>query len=256
MNYEAELERLRAENEELNNFVFRVAHDLKSPIKSIQSYVDVIKQKDTCTYSGETSFYLDTISTICSNSVNVIEDLLRLSTMETNQEFQDCYLLPIIQNAVLALKDRIDSHGAQVIIDDDCKDKIIYCDPNLITNLLQNLIDNGIKFNKSAQPIIRIGVLSPYILNNKVTIFVEDNGIGIPRNLQAQIFGMFNRGTKDYEGSGIGLSIVKKIIEIHEENIWIDSKIDLGSTFYFNLRKGRTDGKESITQRKRSATEV
>ncbi len=121
---------------------------------------------------------------------------------------------------------------------------------------IQNLIQNGLKFNESPQPIIRIGVLPAYFQDSKRTIFVVDNGIGIEISRFEEIFNMFERGNKAYSGTGLGLSTCRKIMDVHDENIWLESAVGQGSTFYFNLRKGRLDDEEGIRQRQEGIREV
>ena len=116
-----------------------------------------------------------------------------------------------------------------------------------MTHLFQNLIGNGIKYNKSPHPIIEISIRESE--KNEVVYSVKDNGIGIPAQYQKEIFSMFRRlhGQTEYEGTGIGLSFCTRIVETYGGRIWIDSIVDVGTTFYFTLPKAEVLKYEKAT---------
>jgi light-regulated signal transduction histidine kinase (bacteriophytochrome) len=240
-----------ASNKMLENFAFVASHDLKAPISSIQSYIDIIRLKKIKSIDEETNGYLEKISKICHDSLRMITEVLSLARIDAILDnLEDCSLEKVIKQGILNLENKINRTKAIIEIDDIVKDKYLYGRPDLLAHVFQNLISNSIKFNKNSPPKIRIGVLHSYHNPSKYTIFVQDNGIGIDTEKYEQIFNIFTRGKNEYEGSGIGLALVKRVIEAHGGNIWLKSKLGIGSTFFFTLRKGRQEsGQESIKQR-------
>jgi signal transduction histidine kinase len=117
---------------------------------------------------------------------------------------------------------------------------VVFGDRQRLTEVLQNLIDNATKFmGDEPKPKIEIGQQGEE--DSKPVFFVKDNGIGISSKYHEQVFGLFNKLNPDVEGTGIGLALVKRIIEIHGGRIWVESEVGKGSTFCFTLGKGDTD---------------
>lgn len=229
---------LRESNWKLENFAYVAAHDLKSPIQTIKSIVELIKFKvadiDECTLT-----YLDKITKVSTNALSLIQDLLNLSKLENFAgDLNSVRISTILDEVLLNLEEKITESGTVIDLDPSLANRYVFCQKNLIVHVFQNLISNSIKFNHK-QPIIRIGVLHPLYEADKWVIYVRDNGIGIPETTRDKIFDIFSRGESEYEGSGIGLSIVKRVIELHDSNIWFESKENDGTTFFFALRKGR-----------------
>src|SRR5204863_86621 len=110
-------------------------------------------------------------------------------------------------------------------------------DPERITQLVMNLVGNGLKYNTSKTPKVFIGQVPAEPDTEHVTLYVRDNGIGIDPKYHQQIFGIFRRlhRREEFEGTGAGLAICKKIVEAHGGNIWVDSALGRGATFYFTL---------------------
>jgi signal transduction histidine kinase len=112
---------------------------------------------------------------------------------------------------------------------------VVHGDPTRLIEIMQNLLSNAIKFmGDQSEPQIEIGYEGPD-KDGKAILFVRDNGIGIERQYHERIFGLFNRLDPTIEGTGVGLTLVKRIVEIHGGRIWIDSDVGRGSTFYFTL---------------------
>lgn len=251
------VEELKESNKRLEEFAYMASHDLKAPISAIKSYAYLVKKAEP-NLNKETVGYLNTIMKLCSNAVDMIQDLLNISRLESKpKEFVDCSLYEIIEEAILGLSEQVNKSRVTVILEESLHDKTVYCDRTLLVSMFQNLISNGIKFNRSRKKQVRIGALAACIECDTHTIFVEDNGIGINLEDQKKIFEVFNRCESEIEGFGIGLSIVKRVLEVHGENIWLESKKGEGTTFFFNLRKGRlSDGKEDLRQGKGRLREV
>ena len=139
----------------------------------------------------------------------------------------------LIKEAVELTDGRLRAAGTDVIVNDELPD--VYGDRQRLLEVVQNLIDNSAKFmGDQEHPLIEIGQKGG-IDNGYVTFFIRDNGIGIAPEFHERIFGLFNRLNPRIEGTGIGLSLVKRIIEFHGGQLWVQSNVGEGATFYFTL---------------------
>ncbi len=140
----------------------------------------------------------------------------------------------LVRNALELVHGQIDARGITVSLPSGLP--AVYGDPHRLTEVLQNLIDNATKFmGVQPNPQIEIGYGGEE--NGFFVFFIRDNGIGIPRELQGRIFGLFDKLDLNSEGSGVGLAIVKRIIEVHGGRIWVESEVGNGTTFFFTLPK-------------------
>lgn len=235
-------------NREIKDYIHTICHDLVAPINSIRSYTEIIRRSKLDEEALST--YLNNIETLCDYGVQHINNLLSFTDKDQAANLELIELERIISDASIALHDLITKRNVDIHIDSSIKDQLVICNRLQITHLFQNLISNGIKFNKSTVPKIRIGILKNFYSSykDKHIIYVADNGIGIPGKDQKRIFGMGQRGSgsEEFEGSGIGLTVVKKTIEDHNEDIWLETGKHRGTTFFFTLKKGNKDGKEGF----------
>jgi len=231
---EEELKRISEElarsNAELKDFAYIASHDLKKPLQSIESFANLLARR----YKGKLDAKADEFISYIVEGVQrlqiLIKDLLEYSQIETkakNIKPTDCSF--IVEEAMSNLKTAMDESNAVVTYN---KLPTIMSDPQQIISLFQNLIDNAIKFRSNKAPRVRI---SADRKGNEWLFSIRDNGIGIdPENFE-KIFVMFQRlhGSADFPGTGIGLSICKKIIERHGGRIWVESEPGKGATFFF-----------------------
>jgi light-regulated signal transduction histidine kinase (bacteriophytochrome) len=231
---EEELKRISEElarsNAELKDFAYIASHDLKKPLQSIESFANLLARR----YKGKLDAKADEFISYIVEGVQrlqiLIKDLLEYSQIETkakNIKPTDCSF--IVEEAMSNLKTAMDESNAVVTYN---KLPTIMSDPQQIISLFQNLIDNAIKFRSNKAPRVRI---SADRKGNEWIFSIRDNGIGIdPENFE-KIFVMFQRlhGSADFPGTGIGLSICKKIIERHGGRIWVESEPGKGATFFF-----------------------
>lgn len=221
-------------NKELEQFAYLASHDLQEPLLTISNYVELIAGKYSGKLDKEADQYLNFISTANNKIRNLIKDLLDFSSIGKENTFTsvDC-------NEIL--KEVIDEMGTS-IKESNAKIKvsilpILTGDKIKLKQLFQNLIGNAIKFQKNnVSPEIKISVLE----KDKEYIFaIKDNGIGIEEEYFDKLFKVFHRlhNVTEYPGTGIGLAISKKIVAQHYGKIWVESKIDEGSTFYFSIAK-------------------
>ena len=234
--YQQELEErgreLERSNADLETFAFVSSHDMQEPLRMISNYMQLLKKRYAGKLDAQADEYIEFANKGASNLQQLIRDLLSYSRI-TRTEIKhgtlnvNDLLNEVLNSVGLEIKER----NAQVISNNLCS---IETDKNLLKLVLQNLILNGIKYNTTAQPEIKISCEK----KEKEHIFCfADNGIGIKPEHQQRIFEPFHRlHTKsEYPGTGLGLSICKKIIERLGGKIWLESELEKGSKFYFSL---------------------
>jgi len=230
---------LKAINEELDRFAFVASHDLQEPLRKIMLFSDKILMKNT---DEEISGYLQKIVNSSQRMQTLIDDILRFSRHNVySADFIESELDILVGEAISEMEIEIEKNQAQINVHSLPKVPVI---PVLIHQLFYNLISNAIKFRKQdSTPVINIysekincsEIIFP-VLVNKVDYYkisIEDNGIGFDSNYAEDIFVVFKRlhSYHEYEGTGVGLSICKKIIEKHNGIITAASKKNKGSTF-------------------------
>jgi signal transduction histidine kinase/PAS domain-containing protein len=225
--------------EELESFVYSVSHELKTPILTVQSFASLLKEEYDKIMPPNASNYLNRISVNLSQMQTLIMDLLDLSRIGRNGiEYVDCESNDLIHNALDSLSGLLNEYPTEINLSEDLPQ--IFAHPNLITQVFTNLISNAIKYSKKkTKPLIKIGCKETRTV---FEFFVHDNGIGIPDDLLDRIFDLFHtKNDKDEDMStGVGLTIVKKIIELHKGTIWVESKLGKGSNFKFAIPKKQT----------------
>jgi PAS domain S-box-containing protein len=264
-----ELERANADlmkiNDSLDEFTGVVSHDLKEPLRTLESYGHFLLEEYAEQLGDEGAHYLDHMINASRRLSNLIEDLLALAQAgRITHELKAFDLNDTVRTACKDLDSLIQRRDAEVIIEGTLP--AILGDSPRITQLLGNLITNAIKYNKSGTPRVLIGErrhaqanghAAPPIPHRRrtdrdfVTIYVADNGIGIDPAYHDQVFGVFRRlhHGEQYEGTGAGLAIAKKIVEAHGGHIWVESTPGNGATFCFTLPRAATSALELQTPR-------
>jgi PAS domain S-box-containing protein len=227
------LERLERTNAELERFTYTVSHDLKSPLITIRGFLGLLQQDVS---AGDVERALNDVARI-SNAVDtmqsLLEDLLELSRIgRVANPSADVALGEVAAEAVEMLSGPIAEAGASVSIDSDLP--VVFGDRTRLREVFQNLVENAIKFGAEGSPEVAIGVRHD---GDDPVCFVRDNGIGIEERHQSRIFGLFEKLERKAEGTGIGLALVKRIVEIHGGRIWVESDgLGSGSCFCFTLQ--------------------
>jgi signal transduction histidine kinase len=236
---------LKAVNEELDRFAYVASHDLQEPLRKIMVFGDKILLNNN--KDPETEKYLKKIVNSSRHMQSLINDLLSFSKASVQSyDFKETDLNILAREALSELEVEIEKTNAEIHIE---KLPIISAVPSMIRQLFYNLVSNALKFRKNAmKPVIHIyaerlkqsGTLLSYKLNpegNYYKISVTDNGIGFDPKYTDEIFMVFKRlhSYHEFEGTGVGLSICKKIIEKHNGFITAESGIDKGSTFIMGL---------------------
>jgi len=204
------------------------SHDLKTPLRNINSFLGLIKLKMKDQPSEEVNEYLDFATSYSKKMYELIDDILNYSKLSDNkQKYELIDLNDLLNEVKLTIQLTIKDCNAEIVAKNLPE---IYCDKTQVSLLFQNLIENGIKYNRSKWPIIEI---EGFVTNELINIQFKDNGIGIDEQYHKQIFEMFNRlhNSSEFEGSGIGLATCKRIVFNTGGDIKIKSKENEGTTF-------------------------
>ena len=224
---------LQNRNKELDDFTYVVSHDLKEPLITVEGYSRVLLKDHIHEKNSAASEYIRSIIQSCSRMKGLIDDLLVLSRVSRFSELTEMVSLNDVLNEVLDdLKFSLQEKHVALILPDHLSS--YQCNPTQIKLVLRNLISNAIKFNENNSPFIKITMDES---DKRILFSIQDNGIGIEKRFFDKIFVIFQRLNPEYEGSGAGLAIVKKIIELYQGQIWLESEIGKGTTFYFSLPK-------------------
>lgn len=233
---EAAIQELEKKNAELERFTYTVSHDLKSPLITMRGFLGFLKQDAE---SGNMTRFQNDLGRIvdATNKMQrLLEDLLELSRI--GRIINTPLVIPfetIAWEAVAQVTGRIVERGVQVNVMADLP--LVKVDQQRMVEAVQNLVDNAAKFmGDQPHPVIEIGT---YQDGEKTVFYVGDNGIGIDPRYHDKIFGLFDKLDAQSEGTGVGLSLVKRIIEIHGGKIWVQSDgINRGTRFCFTLPAG------------------
>ncbi len=228
--------KLKKLNEELERFAYLASHDLKEPLNTINSFVDLFKEEFFDNLEADAQQYIQFIEGATIRMGSLIKDLLAYSQLEytfLKQVKNDLNL--VVTDVLKDLKGAIEASEAMIFVSE--LPKKVICDQTQIRQLFQNLIINSIKYQyKSNVPKIKIGVTEK---KEFYEFFIADNGIGIDKKHHKRIFEVFKRlhMPEEYEGNGIGLANCNRIINNHHGAIWLTSEPNSGTTFYFTLPK-------------------
>lgn len=243
------------ESEKLKSaFLSNISHEIRTPINAIVGFSNLLLDKDIDTQQHKV--FIGHISNNSQKLLKLINNLIDVSKMETNQlavKKEEFALNPIINDLYKAYESNLDPDSGlnlRLKLPVNSQNISLFSDKNKVIQVFDNLIDNAIKFTTNG--IIEIGY---FIENEKDPVFfVKDTGIGISTKQQNGIFDIFRQGedgsTRKFEGSGIGLTICKKIVQLLNGIIWFDSKRHVGSNFYFKLHNSIKSNLELLNHSK------
>jgi PAS domain S-box-containing protein len=223
---------LQRSNAELEQFAYIASHDLQEPLRMITSYVQIIEEDYTGKLDADADEYIAFTVDGAKRMQTLIDDLLAYSRVGTRGEpFMPTSMNRVLSEAIANLEVAIEESHAVVTHD---QLPTVLGDESQLIQLFQNLLGNAIKFRGDDAPMIHVGVEET---KDGWVFSVRDNGIGIDIQYAERIFTVFQRlhARDDYPGTGIGLAVVKKIVERHGGRIWVESEPAQGSTFYFTL---------------------
>lgn len=227
-------DQLQSAVKELEAFTYTVSHDLKSPLRAVDGYSKILLEDYESHLVKDEIEIINHIRHICKDMIDMIGKLLQYSTtseadvvmeeVNIEQKFKDIFNELVFANPNREISMRIETGIPKVMAD-----KV------LIRQAIYNILSNAVKFTKNReQAIITIGCT---ITENEYIFYIKDNGAGFDMNYLGKLFGIFQRlhANDEFEGSGIGLVTVKKIIQKHGGRVWIEGKVDVGATVYFTL---------------------
>lgn len=225
-------EDLKRSNADLQQFAYAASHDLQEPLRGVAGFIKLLEKRYSDKLDEKGNEFMSYITDGIKRMEMLIKDLLEYSRLETKgKTLNRTNCSEILEQAIHNLRSAIEENGVQVTHD---VLPMVMADSSQMSRLFQNLIGNAIKFRSHEPPKIHISAEQ----KGEEWIFcVKDNGIGIdPKNFE-RIFNIFQRlhTREEYDGTGIGLSICKKIVERHSGGIWVESEPGKGSTFYFSI---------------------
>ena len=243
-------EELEKANEELRSFAYSISHDLRAPLRAIDGFSRILLDEQSDELTEQAKRYINLLRENAIMMGKLIEGLLEFSR-KSHQSLQLQPVKPeaLVQAVLLDMQYEYPEHSTEIIIGElpECT-----ADPILLKQVFQNLISNAFKFSsKVEQPVIEIG---SKIMDNENVYYIKDNGAGFDMQYAERLFGVFQRlhRADEFEGTGVGLAIVQRIIHRHGGEIWVQSTVNQGTTFYFticpdmNVEKDDENGHENI----------
>jgi signal transduction histidine kinase len=236
----ANVDQLKRIDQQRRELVANVSHDLRSPLSSMQGYLETIVIKDEELSQEERRRYMETILSNTRSLARMIAELFELSKLDAHQvtpDIEPFSVAELIQDVVIQLQPRASEGGVQLRADLPAQIDLVAGDVGLIERVLLNLIENAIEFTP-AGGTVRV-VPSPQ--NGRLRVSVEDTGTGIPENELPYIFDRFYKVDKSRSaergGAGLGLAIAQRIVELHDSHLAVESREGAGTTFSFSLRR-------------------
>lgn len=224
---------LKAKNAELEQFTYTVSHDLKSPIITVKGFLGFLEQDIASGNHARIHDDVTRVNEAMDRMNRLLNELLELSRIgRLMNPPQDIPFEEIVKDALRLVHGRIEAGGVAVQVQPGLPE--VFGDRQRLTEVLQNLLDNAAKFmGGQPNPLIEVGQRGEE--DGKPVFFVKDNGMGIAPAFHEKVFGLFNRLDPKAEGTGVGLALVKRIVEFHGGRIWVESDAGKGATFLFTL---------------------
>lgn len=228
------IKELASKNAELERFTYTVSHDLKSPLITISGYAGLLEKDAQEPNPEKFRNDIDKITEAAKKMQELLNDLLKLSRVgNLINPPEEVAFNQIVEEALALIGANLYDKRIQIRVQADMPH--VRVDRIRLVEVMQNLIENAVKFSSAqAHPTIEIGSEEQ---NGAPVFFVRDNGVGIDPKHHERVFGLFNKLNIDNSGTGVGLALVKRIIELHGGKIWIQSELNQGATFYFTLLK-------------------
>ena len=228
---------LEEKNHELESFNYSVSHDLRAPLRHMDGFSKILEEEYGEKLPEEGKQHLGRIRLAAARMSNLVDDLLSLSRL--GRQPVKCKKVPLGELVEEVKSIHCEEEKSREIIWRISRLPSVEADPGLLRQVLENLIANALKFTRQRSPaMIEIGCKEE---GSKVTVFVKDNGAGFDPRFGDKLFGVFQRLHRqdEFEGTGIGLAIVARIVQKHGGRVWAEAAPDRGATFYFTLTASR-----------------
>lgn len=226
-------EQLMAINNELEAFSYSVSHDLRAPLRAVNGYAQILDEDYGTKMDDEAKRLIEAIKYNSTKMGRLIDDLLAFSRLGRKEVQKSIVDMNQLTEGVLSDIDKVLVYNSEIKLG---KLHSVYADYSLLHQVMFNLIANAIKYSsKKKKPKVEI---SSKEVDNEVIFSVKDNGAGFDMQFAHKLFGVFQRLHKasDFEGTGVGLAIVQRVINKHGGRVWVEAEIDKGATFYFTLK--------------------
>jgi light-regulated signal transduction histidine kinase (bacteriophytochrome) len=224
------LHALQLSYNELEQFAFIASHDLKSPLRNIGSYAQLLKKRYYHSLDDDANVYLDFIVNNAQMMNAIINDLLEYNQVNNDKETVLIDFGNLINSIQLSMGDTIEENNATI---EYTELPTLWVQKSAITQLFQNLIDNAIKYRSDEKPVISINA---HKIKDAWQFSIKDNGIGLDESYNEKAFNLFQRIDKrEQSGTGLGLAICRKVVKLHGGDIWFKKNIDGGTTFFFTI---------------------
>ncbi len=224
---------LVASNQELESFTYSVSHDLRAPLRHVDGYAQILEEEFGPQMSPEAQKFARKIRQGSQNMGRLVDDLLNLSRVGKKElTRQRVPLKPLIEGIIADIKVEAGERPIEWKIGELPE---VDCDPGLIRQVFTNLLSNSLKYTRPReQAVIEVGL---HKLNGDCALFVRDNGVGFNMKYSGKLFGVFQRlhRAEEFEGTGVGLATVARIVRKHGGRIWADAELGKGATFFFTL---------------------
>lgn len=234
-------EALRVAQREMDEYTYVISHDLKEPLRGIEAFSKFLVEDYRDKLDDNGRHHVDVIRNSALRMQRLINDLLKFSRLSHQKgALQPVGLNAMLLHVKLNLQYALDQKKVDLRIQNL---PTVVCDATAITEVFHNLISNAIKYNDKPNPVIEVGYheqTNPDTGKPEYVFHVRDNGVGIKPEYFEKIFQLFQRLQRDDEGTGIGLTIVKRVVQWHGGRVWVESEPGKGSTFYFTLPKLNT----------------
>ncbi|HTA30038.1 MAG TPA: response regulator [Candidatus Cybelea sp.] len=226
---------LAASNSDLEAFTYSVAHDLQAPLRHIQSYAEMLEMDFSAQIPKDAQQYLKRIASQGKSMARMLEDLLRLSLIgKQDLSLQKTRLADVVEDALAGIRPEINGRNIEWRVGDLPQ---VSCDPGLIKLVFVNLLSNAVKYTRPRQEaVVEIGQTRR---GDERPIYVRDNGVGFGMEHAGKLFGVFQRlhRASEFEGNGVGLATVARIVRKHGGRIWAEAEENKGASFFFTLEQ-------------------
>ena len=225
--------KLENSNNELKQFAHVASHDLREPLRMVNSYMNLLKKSMNGAITDQQNEFIGFAIDGSKRMEQLILDLLRLAKVDANPHITPVKLQSVVEEINLNLETLVKERGARIITAGLPE---IMADRTQMLQLFQNIIGNGIKYNENAAPVITVKCVRK---KDELEISIADNGIGIPQHYREKVFEIFQRlhTAKQYKGSGIGLAICRKIVDSMNGRIWVEDNPTGGTVFKFTFSR-------------------
>ncbi len=237
---------LESANKELEAFSYSVSHDLRAPLRAISGYASILLEDFASTLPEEGLGYMKRVKENGDHMGHLIDDLLAFSRLGRQPlRVQRVHTRGVVDRAIAQLATVMDSRQVELVVGDlpDCDS-----DPALLEQVFVNLLGNAFKYSGKREGARIVVGSKQNDAGTGPVYFVKDNGVGFDMRYADKLFGVFQRlhPIQDYEGTGVGLAIVQRIVSRHGGRVWAEGKVDQGATFYFTLSSGGAEWQQSM----------